>query len=199
LISWGPPGLFLMAVVDSAGIPLPGGVDALLVAVAAVSPAQAYVSAAWATAGSLVGCLLLFYLARKGGERYLDRHAQGAKAQRLRLWFQHYGLATVFVPALLPIPPLPTKLFVISAGALGVRTAPFVLVVLAARLPRYFGLAYLGARLGEDSWPWLRSHAWHVAAAAAALCLLILLMIRAGASSFSSRPRHARPPSEPRR
>ena len=172
---------------DSAGIPLIGGVDALVIAIAAVSPARAYVSAAMAVAGSVVGCLLLFYIARKGGQRYLDRRTRGAKAQRLRPWFQRYGLATVFVTALVPVPPLPTKVFVISAGAMGVRLVPFVLVVVAARLPRYFGLAYLGARLGADSWPWLRAHTWQVGVVAAVLCLLLILLMKAGASAHPAR------------
>ena len=130
--------------------------DLLLIAVAAANPASAYLSASLATVGSVLGCLILFCLARKGGERFLYRHAKQGKAQTLTQWFQRYGLATVFVPALSPVP-MPTKLFIICAGASGVRVAPFVLVVLAARIVRYFGLAYLGVavwrrfrRLGED-------------------------------------------------
>jgi len=179
LVSWGPPGLLILAFVDSAGVPLPAGVDALLVALAAVRPRLAFLSAALATIGSTVGCLILFYLARQGGRRYLDRHTQTGKGMKLRLWFLRYGLATVFVPALLPIP-LPTKVFVLCAGALGVGVTPFILVVLAARIPRYFGFAWLGMQLGQHSAAWLRGHAWHFAAAAVALLGCLLLLIKAG-------------------
>ncbi len=167
----------LVAILDSAGIPLVGGVDGLLIAVAAVKPSSAYVLTLLATAGSLVGCMVLFFVARKGGERYLDKRIQTGKGLRLRLWFERYGLATVFVPALLPIP-LPTKVFVICAGALGVRAVPFLLVVLAARIPRYGGLAYLGSQLGEHSGIWLRAHVWHLTVAALVLLACLFLVIK---------------------
>jgi membrane protein YqaA with SNARE-associated domain len=155
---------------------LPAGVDALVITLAAVNPALAITAAVFATAGSALGCLVLFYIARKGGERYLNAQTQGDKARRLRAWFQRYGLATVFVSALSPIP-FPTKVFVLSAGALGVRPILFLLVVLAARIPRYFGLAYLGSQLGADSGSWLRAHGWHLAGGAAALFALLYLVI----------------------
>jgi membrane protein YqaA with SNARE-associated domain len=167
----------LVAILDSAGIPLVGGVDGLLIAVAAVKPSSAYSLTLLATAGSLAGCMVLFFVARKGGERYLDKRTQTGKGLKLRLWFQRYGLATVFVPALLPIP-LPTKVFVICAGALGVRAVPFLLVVLAARIPRYAGLAYFGSRLGEHSGVWLSAHAWHLTGVALGLFLLTVWLIR---------------------
>ena len=188
IVAWGPPGVLLLAIVDSAGIPLPAGVDLLVVALAVLNPALAYVWAAAATVGSVAGCLILFYLARKGGQRYLDKNAQGARARQFRAWFQHYGLVTVFVPALLPIP-LPTKPFVLSAGALGVRLTPFLLVLVAARILRYFGLAYLGSQLGAHSAAWLRSHMWQLTAAALLLALLLMLLIRlSGRGSFSRSP-----------
>jgi membrane protein DedA with SNARE-associated domain len=96
---------------------------------------------------------------------------------RFRLWFHQYGLLTVFIPALLPIP-LPVKVFVLSAGALGTRPSTFLMVVLAARIPRYFGLAWLGARLGEESLPWLYAHKWHLTAFAVALFAVLYLMVR---------------------
>ena len=138
--------------------------DLLLIAVAAANPASAYLAASLATVGSVLGCVILFWLARKGGERFLYRRAKQGKAQALTQWFQRYGLATVFVPALSPVP-MPTKLFIICAGASGVRVAPFVLVVLAARSVRYFGLAYLGVLFGVGAGAWVKAHTWYIAAA----------------------------------
>jgi membrane protein YqaA with SNARE-associated domain len=121
--------------------------------------------------------MFLFWIARKGGQIYLDRHTSSPRAMRFRLWFHQYGLLTVFIPALLPIP-LPVKVFVLSAGALGTRPSTFLMVVLAARIPRYFGLAWLGARLGEESLPWLYAHKWHLTAFAVALFAVLYLMVR---------------------
>ena len=78
LALWGPWGILLLAILDSAGIPLVGGVDALLVLMGAKNPRMAYLAAALAVAGSLAGNLFLFYLARKGGEAYLDRNCAPA-------------------------------------------------------------------------------------------------------------------------
>jgi membrane protein DedA with SNARE-associated domain len=177
LQTFGPPGVFAMAVLDSAGIPLPTGVDAVVVLTAITNPGLAWLTAFLAVVGSAIGCMLLFYVARKGGQAYLERHAHSPRALQFRSWFGHYGLLTVFIPVLVPIP-LPVKVFVLSAGALGVRPRSFLLTVLAARIPRYFGLAWLGMRLGQDSMPWLRSHVWHLVGFSAVLFVALFLAIR---------------------
>ncbi len=178
LQNYGPLGAFGLALLDSAGVPLPASVDVLLLAVAAVSPKQALLSAALSVLGSAIGTMILFSIARKGGDMYLERHASSPGALRFRAWFAHYGLITVFIPALVPILPLPLKVPVLSAGAMGVRPLPFLATVTAARVIRYFGLAWLGMHLGEDAWPWLKSHGWHLGGFAVALCLVMFLATR---------------------
>jgi membrane protein YqaA with SNARE-associated domain len=176
LVGAGPLGLFLIALVDGVGVPIPGGVDFLLVLLAAKSPDQAYLMAAVTIVGSLIGGMGLYYAARKGGEAYLIRFTSSGRGHQFRLWFLEYGLLTVFIPALV-IVPMPLKVAEICAGALGVRPTPFFLTLLAARVPRYLGLAYLGARLGEGSWPWLKAHGWHMGLFAIALFAVLYLMI----------------------
>jgi membrane protein YqaA with SNARE-associated domain len=177
LIALGPFGLFLLAILDSAGIPVVGGVDALLIALATTKPAEAYWAAALAVAGSLVGSLVLFFIARKGGEVLLMRHVTSKTGARLHLWFQRWGLATVFVPALSPIP-LPMKIPVFCAGALQVRLLYFAIVVVAARTIRYFALAYLGRHFGLQTLQYLKTHGWQVAAGALLLAALLTLGLR---------------------
>ncbi|HZU23889.1 MAG TPA: VTT domain-containing protein [Bryobacteraceae bacterium] len=176
LIAWGPLGVLLIAGLDGAGIPLPGGVDALLVGVAVENHRAAYGAACLAILGSLVGSLILFYLARKGGEAFLHRHTLSARGMRLRLWFQHYGLLTVFIPALVPIP-LPLKIFIICSGALGNNPFWFTLVLAAARVIRYFGLAWLGVNLGPQTVPWLESHVITLLAGSAALFVVLFFIV----------------------
>jgi len=172
---------------DGAGIPLPTGVDALLVTISAVRPELALWAAILAIAGSLVGCFILFTLARQGGRMYLERHTAAGFGRKLKEWFERYGLVTVFVTLLSPVP-LPTKVFVISAGALGVRTTPFLVAVLAGRGPRSFGLAYLGTQLGAHSLTWIKEHAWPIGLGTALLLALLFLLIRfAGARSAENR------------
>jgi membrane protein YqaA with SNARE-associated domain len=173
----GPLGVFLLAMLDGAGVPLVGGVDALLVWVAVTIPAAAYISAAAAIAGSAIGSVFLFLVARKGGEVYLSRYTSTPRGKRLRNWFLEYGLLTVFVPALIPIP-MPMKIFVLSAGAIGVRPWLFTVVVVAARIPRYFFLAWLGLQLGNQTLPYLKHHVWQLFAIAAGLFVVLYLAIK---------------------
>ena len=167
----------MLAAIDSAGIPLPEGVDVLLVSVAVLDPAKAYLAAILAVIGSLVGNMALFYAARRGGRAYLERKASLERAVKLRRWFMRYGLLTVFIPALVPIP-LPTKVFVLCAGALGVNPLSFAITILLARIPRYFGLAWLGAQVGEHSVDYLRAHVWELVAFAAGLFAFLYLLIK---------------------
>ncbi|HYL78888.1 MAG TPA: VTT domain-containing protein [Bryobacteraceae bacterium] len=177
-MSWGPAGVFVLAVFDSGGIPVVGGVDALVVLVSALDHSQAFLAGAAAILGSVIGSLVLFYIARKGGEAYLQRYTASGRGAKFRAWFLEYGLLTVFVPAFVPVIPMPVKIFILSAGALGVRPVTFTLVLAAARIPRYFFLAWLGTRLGRETIPYLRHHIWDLVALAAALFVLLYIGIR---------------------
>lgn len=177
LQAWGPLGVFFIAILDSAGIPVVGGVDALVVLFAVQVPDAAYVTAAIAVVGSLIGSLILYYLARRGGEAYYERHTRTARGIRMKQWFLEYGLLTVFVPALVPIP-MPLKLFIIAAGAFEVNALVFTAVLTAARVPRYFMLAWMGRRLGHQTLPFLAHHVWLLLGIAAALFVVLYLVIK---------------------
>jgi membrane protein YqaA with SNARE-associated domain len=155
-----------------------GGVDALIVLIAVMSRSQAYLAAGTAIAGSLAGSLILFLIARKGGEEYHRRHTSSARGAKFRAWFHEYGLVTVFVPAFVPVIPLPLKIFIISAGALEESPVTFSIVLLAARIPRYLFLAWLGSRLGKDTIPFLRHHIWELVLFACALFAVLYLLVR---------------------
>ncbi|MBV9405769.1 MAG: VTT domain-containing protein [Acidobacteriaceae bacterium] len=177
LLSWGPHGLFLLAILDSTGLPVVGGVDALLITVATERPADAYMAAFWAVLGSLAGSLILFAIARKGGEVLLSKHISSRTGARLHLWFQRYGLVTVFIPALSPLP-LPMKIPVFCAGALEVRWSYFIAVVLSARAIRYFALAYLGRHYGHQTFEYLVAHGIQVAVIALTLAIASVVALR---------------------
>lgn len=161
LVAMGPQGLFVLALLDGLGVPLPGGVDSLLVLLCVANPSEAYFYAAITTVASIIGGVVLFQIAHKGGETFMNKHTADGRGATFKHWFLHYGLITVFVPAFV-IVPMPLKVFVICAGALGIRMRSYVLTLLLARIPRFFGIAWLGANHGKEAWPWLRSHAWHM-------------------------------------
>lgn len=178
LAAYGPWGILVLAAIDSLGVPIPAAVDLLVVGFAASGAhgaARAYGGAALAIAGSLGGNIALFLAARQG-RRLFGKPAAATEANKtsFEAWFHRYGLLTVFVPAVTPAPPLPLKVFVISAGALRSRLRRFVAAILTARTIRYLGLAWLGIQLGGDAPAFLRHNAWIVGAVAAALATVLV-------------------------
>lgn len=177
LIAWGPVGILLLSILDSAGIPVAGVFDALLILIAVQRPGVAWLCGGLAVAGSTIGNSMLFWTARRGGRHFMDKAAPEGRASRFREWFVQYGLVTVFVPALVPIP-MPLKVFVISAGVLGTAPVQFVGVILVARVFRYFGEVWLGVTLGKESPAFLRTHAWTFAIGAVLLFAVLYLFVQ---------------------
>jgi membrane protein YqaA with SNARE-associated domain len=166
----------VLAALDSIGVPIVGGVDALLIAVSTVEPDKAYLAAVCAIVGSLAGSYFLFAIAQKGGHVLLAKHTSHGTGLKLRNWFEKYGLLTVFIPALSPIP-LPMKIPVFCAGALEVRLRSFLCVVAFARIIRYFTLAYLGQRYGRYTLPFLKAHWGVVVVSVLALCAVAIVVL----------------------
>jgi membrane protein YqaA with SNARE-associated domain len=177
LKAWGPLGAFVVALIDGAGLPNPGGPDYLLLYLGWTQPETAYLSAILCLAGSVAGNFILFWLARKGGERFLEKRLQGPRALKFRAWFNHYGLVTLFIPSVVPLFPLPMKAFVLCAGALGVSPLAFVATVAAGRVPRYLAMAYAGRSLSVDPKTWASAHKWHFALVALGLLVVCTLLI----------------------
>ena len=168
LVAWGPLGILLLSVIDSAGIPVAAVFDALLILIAVQRPAVAWWCAGLAVVGSTTGNIILFYLSRRGGQQFLRKSASEGRAMRFRAWFTRYGLLTVFIPALIPIP-MPMKLFVITAGVFATPIAEFIGVVVLARIFRYFGEVWLGVALGHNSTTFLKAHVWQLTGSALTL------------------------------
>jgi len=178
LIAWGPLGVFVLAFIDSAGVPNPSGTDALLLLVTIARPEYAFLCASLGILGSLLGSLVFYQIIRTGGDKFLLRYTLSGRGARFRVWFTRYGMVTVFIAALLPIPFLPLKALAACACAMGVSRTRFMLVTAAARIPRYAGLAYLGAQLGENSTAWIKGHTWHMTILAVGLFVGLYALLR---------------------
>ncbi|HEV3332891.1 MAG TPA: VTT domain-containing protein [Bryobacteraceae bacterium] len=188
LVAYGPWGVFLIGLIDSLGLPLPATMDALLILIAVKAPERAYFTALMAVLGSMGGNLALFLGARYGVRRFINQAPEPGKPKRFREWFHRYGLLTVFVPAVTPVLPLPLKVFVISAGVLHTPIAKFTIVVLVARVIRYFGEAYLGVRMGADAQGFLQRNAWTMVGVAIGLAFLLYFLIRWNDRRADSQP-----------
>jgi membrane protein YqaA with SNARE-associated domain len=151
----GPVGLFVVAFFDSSFLSLPEINDLLVVSSAAARPATAWMYVAGATLGSVAGCMVLWWVGRRGGEPLLVRRFGEARVARSRQAFHRWDVFALAVPALLP-PPMPFKIFVLSAGVFGFPFRRFVLTLLAARGVRYTVWGILGAVYGKEALELLR-------------------------------------------
>jgi membrane protein DedA with SNARE-associated domain len=96
---------------------------------------------------------------------------------KFRAWFDRYRLVTLFIPAVVPLFPLPMKAFVICAGALGVSPVAFLITMAAGRVPRYLLMAYIGRSLSVHPEAWINAHKWHFPLAALGLLVLCVLLV----------------------
>lgn len=154
----GGPGLFAVAFLDSSFLSLPQINDLLVVWMVTKHPARVVYYASMATLGSLFGCLVMYYLGRRGGEAFLRRRVAAERLARAHALFERYGVLAVAMPAVLP-PPAPFKLFVILAGVARMRVVPFVLSVALARGGRYLLEGLLAVWVGEQAFAFLGRHA----------------------------------------
>ena len=149
-------GLFVLAFLDSTFLPFPTVNDLLLIALSIQTPARMLYYAAMVTLGSLSGCLVLFAIARKGGEVVFGSRA-GPHAVGVHRWMKRNGFLSVAVAALLP-PPAPFKVFIFAAGALGMPLRVFLASLAMARSLRFFGEGFLAVRYGAQTAAYLAEH-----------------------------------------
>jgi membrane protein YqaA with SNARE-associated domain len=150
-------GLFVLAALDSSFLSFPQVNDLLIIYLSTKAPTLMPYYAAMTTAGSIVGCFVLYAFARRGGEVFLRKRFSGQRVERGLALYQRHGLLAVVVPSLLP-PPTPFKLFVLLAGAAKVAPWKFGLAVAIGRGIRYFGQGYLAVLYGEAAAEYMRAH-----------------------------------------
>ncbi len=186
LKAFGPLGLFGISLIDSAGIPLPGGPDAVMIWLSANKPVLMPFYALIATAGSAIGCTLLYLVARRAGVAALSR-VTPKKRERIENLLGRYDLIAVMVPAVLP-PPFPFKPFVLGAGVFRLKTWRFITAIFVGRLVRFLIEGWLAVRFGEDAGRIIRQHGWKVLVAVAILAASGLAL-----SFFRARSRQLKP------
>jgi membrane protein DedA with SNARE-associated domain len=101
------------------------------------------------TVGSVFGCLLLYFVGRSGGSPLLRRKFSQQSIDRAEKLFARYGVLTIVIPSILP-PPLPFKIFVLSAGVFRLKTLEFFIGVLIGRTLRYSMWGVLAVLYGNS-------------------------------------------------
>jgi membrane protein YqaA with SNARE-associated domain len=160
LITFGAFGLFAVALLDSTFVPLPSSADALMLLLSTAHPRWMVLYAFMATAGSALGCWILYLVSRRAGARALRRFSE-AKQKRVKDLIDHYDMAAVLVATLLP-PPFPFKLFVVTAGVFRFSLVRFMIAIVVGRAFRFLLEGYFAVRYGAEAkeilaryYPWI--------------------------------------------
>ncbi len=81
-VTLGAPGLFLVAFLDSSFLSLPEIADILVVYMVTRQKARLVLYAGCATLWSIAGCLVMYYLGRKGGDALVRKRFAGGNVER---------------------------------------------------------------------------------------------------------------------
>jgi membrane protein YqaA with SNARE-associated domain len=144
----GAPGLFLVAFLDSSFLSLPEIADILVVYMVTQDKQRLALYVICATLGSITGCLVMYFIGKKGGEALVGKRFTTATIERAMAAIRRHGIMAVLIPSVLP-PPAPFKIFVLLAGVAGITAHHFVAAVALGRGVRYAALGLLAVRYGD--------------------------------------------------
>ena len=165
------PLMIVIGALDSSLLSLPEINDYLVVLRCISDHKSALYFPLFAAAGSVIGCMLLYAIMRRGGQAVLRRRFRAEHIERVERAYARYGFLTLAVPALLP-PPMPFKIFVATAGALEYPRWRFVLTIMIARSLRYYIEGVLAVFYGRLVLRFLREYGLTMLGIVAAVCLV---------------------------
>ncbi|HZH32523.1 MAG TPA: VTT domain-containing protein [Pyrinomonadaceae bacterium] len=171
LLAYGAFGLFGIALLDSALIPLPGGPDAVLILLSTARPAWVPLYVLAATLGSVIGCLIFYYISRRAGKGALKRFSPRRQA-RVKELIDRYDVLSVLVASVLP-PPFPFKIFIATAGVFRFSVMRFAVAVAVGRGFRFALIGYVAAHYGEQAKDLLARYYPYVGLGVAALIVAV--------------------------
>jgi membrane protein YqaA with SNARE-associated domain len=184
------PAMVVIGALDSSLLSLPEINDYLVVARCFKQPSATFYFPLFAAIGSVIGCLVLYTITRRGGQALLRRRFKRENIERVERAYARFGFLAIAIPALLP-PPMPFKIFVATAGTLEYPRWKFLLTVMIARSVRYYVEGILAVFYGRRVLSFLRDNGLvilSVVAAAAILLLLVYNIVNRQSSQKELRP-----------
>jgi membrane protein YqaA with SNARE-associated domain len=161
----GAPGIFLVAFLDSSILSLPEVADLLVIWMVTNNKSRIVIYVVSATLGSLLGCLLLYGIGKKGGAGFVHRRFGSTNVERALEAFRRHGIMAVLIPSILP-PPAPFKIFVLLAGVADISVARFSTAILIGRGVRYTTEGLLALWYGERAIAFIQQNGTTIALAA---------------------------------
>lgn len=170
------PMMILIAVADSSLLSLPEVNDIITVMRVAHNPNEVFYFPLLPALGSVIGCLILYRIARQG-RNFITKRFQPKHLEQVERLYRRWGLFALAIPAILP-PPLPFKIFVATAGALGYPLKRFMATIMIARMVRYYVWGIAAYFMREEvlqAIEWLKSHFGEVLIVVLILVALIII------------------------
>jgi membrane protein YqaA with SNARE-associated domain len=179
----GAPGIFLVAFLDSSILSLPEIADLLVIWMVTYNRSRFVIYVVSATLGSLLGCLLLYGIGKKGGAAFVHRRFGSTHVERTLAAFRRHGMMAVLIPSILP-PPAPFKIYVLIAGIADISVGRFAGAILVGRGLRYSVEGVLALWYGERAMTFIRENG-----PPAALALVAVLVLGFLAYLWWTKPR----------
>jgi membrane protein YqaA with SNARE-associated domain len=177
LFQFGGVGLLILGILDSSILFMPLANDLLVVAMTAKRHLLLPYFAAMATAGSVLGCCITDFLARKGGEEGLEKHVPRGRLEYVKRRVKENAAYALAFAAVMP-PPFPFTPFVAGAAALQYPRKKLLSVVAAARFFRFSMEGVLAIFFGTRILQLAQSRAVEYV-------IIALMVIAIGGSAFS--------------
>ena len=174
-IYYAAPAMIGIGALDSSLLSLPEINDYLVVGRCFKQPSAAFYFPLFAATGSVLGCLLLYTIMRRGGQALLRRRFKRENIERAERAYARYGFLAIAIPALLP-PPMPFKIFVATAGTLEYPRWRFLVTVMIARSFRYYVEGILAVYYGRRVLSFLKDNGQVVISIVTAIIVLLVLI-----------------------
>ena len=165
------PAMIVIGALDSSLLSLPEINDYLVVMRCTNAPYEVFYFPLFAAAGSVIGCILLYTIMRRGGQYVLRKRFRAKDLERVEHTYARFGFLALAVPALLP-PPMPFKIFVSMAGALEYPRWRFMLTIMIARSLRYYIEGTLAVFYGRTVIDFIKQYGFPILAIVVSLCVV---------------------------
>lgn len=169
LLEWGLSGLIVAAFTESFCSPiLP---DVVLLPLALANPHLAIYYGFAATAASVLGGFVGYWIGRRWGMPIVHKMIPGKYAGKVREFADGDNVSwTIFLAALSPIP---YKCVSITAGALRVKLSVFIAASVVGRAKRFFLEAVAVYYFGEAAMAYFRNHSKEIFAYSLAFAVVL--------------------------
>jgi membrane protein YqaA with SNARE-associated domain len=172
-------GVFAIAFADSALLGMP--VDAIVATYVYQDRSRLLFYIVMASLGSALGSIPLYLVGYLGGEKVLRKRISEQRFLRIHRSFERHEFWALMFPGMLP-PPMPFKIFVLSAAVFEMRFTHFLVAIFAGRFVRFLALSLLtlwfGPQIVQIVGGLFRQHFYSVAGVIAIAGVLFWMVLR---------------------